>query len=295
MLSDNLDPLRAWESGISLVALNLQTPDLPTQLHRALFELNGGTGFVLKPPEMRCWPPSWPPERSNLMRVSLQLHTLFMLPTRKERRPRLRDGPHPASHAFVSWLSGEAVPTQAGAPINPALVVELHAIGGFCCVSPTLPAPRNATSQLSTDPMHGNGLAAHFEQKVHCLAAEPMQTILRIAVMDGDHEVANATAVLGVMRPGYRSIQLRSRQGTLIELCHLLVHIELGSESNAWTSTEELRKQLHSQQVLLDRQAAEIAAQAERIRSLEAATHEANLEDSNHLDESGPRSSFTDV
>ena len=32
-----------------MAALNLQTNDLPTQLHHALFELNGGRGYVLKP------------------------------------------------------------------------------------------------------------------------------------------------------------------------------------------------------------------------------------------------------
>ena len=35
-----------------MAALNLQTNDLPTQLHHALFELNGGRGYVLKPPGM---------------------------------------------------------------------------------------------------------------------------------------------------------------------------------------------------------------------------------------------------
>ena len=31
----------------------LQTNDLATQLHHALFELDGGFGYVLKPPELR--------------------------------------------------------------------------------------------------------------------------------------------------------------------------------------------------------------------------------------------------
>ena len=35
-----------------MAALNLQTNDLPSQLHHALFELNGGRGYVLKPAEM---------------------------------------------------------------------------------------------------------------------------------------------------------------------------------------------------------------------------------------------------
>ena len=106
---------------------------------------------------MRTWPPSWPPQRRDLTRLSIQLHSLFMLPTRKERRPRLSDGPHSASHAYVSWLSGESVATQIGQPSNPSIVVELHAIGGFCCVSPSLPAPRNAARRFALDAVNGNG------------------------------------------------------------------------------------------------------------------------------------------
>ena len=36
--SSNYSPLRAWRSGAQCAALNLQTNDLPTQLHHALFE-----------------------------------------------------------------------------------------------------------------------------------------------------------------------------------------------------------------------------------------------------------------
>ena len=36
-----------------MVALNFQTNDLPMQLNRALFSLNGNCGYVLKPLWMR--------------------------------------------------------------------------------------------------------------------------------------------------------------------------------------------------------------------------------------------------
>ena len=45
--SDNFDPLPFWAAGASMCALNLQTNDLPTQLHHALFERNGRRGYVL--------------------------------------------------------------------------------------------------------------------------------------------------------------------------------------------------------------------------------------------------------
>ena len=119
--------------------------------------------------------------------------------------------------------------------------------------------------------MNAAGLAAHFEQRIHCLAAEPKQTVLRIGVLDGELEVAHATVLLGALRSGYRSIQLRSRQGTLIELCHLLVHVAEGTEPNLWSSADELRNQLSSQQALIEEQAAQLVAKEARIHALEAA------------------------
>ena len=70
----------------------------------------------------------------------------------------------------------------------------------------------------------GNGLAAHFGKRLYCLAAEPRETILRIAIMDGDTEVAYETAVVGALRKGYRCFQLRDpRTGSRIAMCSLLV------------------------------------------------------------------------
>ena len=60
--SSNYSPLRAWRSGAQCVALNLQTNDLPTQLHHAFFE--GSQGYVLKPLGMRTHPGPSPPSPS---------------------------------------------------------------------------------------------------------------------------------------------------------------------------------------------------------------------------------------
>ena len=62
--------------------------------------------------------------------------------------------------------------TALGGISSPALSVELYPIGGFCCVSPTLP-PANAVREYRTPPVEGNGFNACFDQTVHCRAAEP--------------------------------------------------------------------------------------------------------------------------
>ena len=51
--SSNYDPIPHWSSGCQLVALNYQTYDRGTQLNTALFQDNGGCGYVLKPVQLR--------------------------------------------------------------------------------------------------------------------------------------------------------------------------------------------------------------------------------------------------
>jgi hypothetical protein len=49
--SSNYNPVDAWVMGAHMVALNLQTPDVPVLLNKAWFAYNGGitNGYVMKP------------------------------------------------------------------------------------------------------------------------------------------------------------------------------------------------------------------------------------------------------
>ena len=178
--SSNMDPLAAWRTGASMIALNLQTNDLPTQLHHALFALGGGLGYVLKPAEMREAPARWPPPRQHLTRVSVRLVSLHLLPTRMENRPRLHAGAHTACHEHVPHLSSRTPqPTKAGTVSSPSIQLELHPIGGYCCISSELPPPEHAGRKFETGEVFGNGLNPQFDRVAHCLALEPRETILR--------------------------------------------------------------------------------------------------------------------
>ena len=252
---------------LKCVALLAQTNDLPTQLHYALFERCGGKGYVLKPPELRQGSDSaWPPFRPMLRRVSIDLLSLHGLLSRREARPQLAEGERHGCHAYVPELSGRAVPPEPskprGAVSSPSLTVELFAIGGFCCVSSTPTPSEHIATSFETPKAdlkaNGKSQAASFG-RVHCLAAEPAETILRIGVKDGEHEVAYETAVLGVLRRGYRCFQMRSRLGTRIQMCHVLVHIEIGEEPNTFMLNHQLREIIHEKQAVIDEQARRIS------------------------------------
>ena len=257
--SENMDPLLAWGSGIQQVALNVQTSDLPVQLSRALFELNGGKGFVLKPREMREAPVRWPPARTELFRATVEVLSLHHLPVRGEHRPTTAQ----TADRFVKELTGANHPPLVGELSNPVVGIELHPIGGFCCVSQALPAEDGATRHASTAPVHANGFNAAFNERFHCLAAEPRETIARFTVSDRGRLVAYETVVLGALRSGYRNLQLRDQLGTPIELCHLMVHIGLGTEDHRHASKSELNQRIAEQHALIEKQRQELLEAAE--------------------------------
>mmetsp|Transcript_10776 Transcript_10776/g.28272 ORF Transcript_10776/g.28272 Transcript_10776/m.28272 type:complete len:609 (+) Transcript_10776:1-1827(+) len=258
----NMSPLPGWLVGAQSVALNMSNVDLALHLHYALFD--GSGGYVLKPSEMRAVSTEeavdadcianrdgldgdagyWPPSREQLHRTTVDIISLHNLPKRAEARPRFR-GSRGACHEHEPVLSGRLVPpTYAQDPSSPQVFFFVHTIGGFCGVSKALPLPHTVETECALSlNIKANGMNAVFGQRLHCVAAEPHATFIRIVVSDAGHEVAFESAVLGRLRRGYRVLQLRSTLGTRIELACLFVHISLGSELNIWATPRQLQRQ----------------------------------------------------
>ena len=310
------------------VGSNLQTNDLPTQLHYALFELGGGSGYVLKPPELRGQriPPlgseadseadseaqstvadqssvhlvadaagadeadeanaveailrsgsvarggAWPPTRSTTRRVSMRVLASYQLPTRGESRPCVSGGAHAAGMQHVPELNGEHAPPDArAAPMGVRVQVSAHAIGGLSCVAASRPPPEGAGNVFTSALAEDNGFNANFARLntlVHCFASEPRYTILKLALLDeDDKEVAYETAVLDVLRPGYRCFHLRSPStGMRIGLAAVFVHLEIGDEPNGLAQLRELRRIVIAQQASIQRQSTMLREQEAKLR-----------------------------
>ena len=117
---------------------------------------------------------------------------------------------------------------------------------GFSAVSDSLPMPKGAKAEIVLAPRDG-GMNVEFGDILHCVAAEPHATFLRVGIVDGRREVAYEIAVLGRLKRGFRVLQMRSCLGTRIELCCLLVRISFGSELNKWASPRQQERQLRQQ------------------------------------------------
>ena len=114
-------------------------------------------------------------------------------------------------------------------------------LAGFCAISNSLPLPWLVETEIALAPKD-NGMIAAFGEEVHCVAAEPHATFLRLGIVDGGREVAFETAVLARLRGGFRIFQLRSVLGTRIELAYLFVRISFGSEDHLWPNPRQVRK-----------------------------------------------------
>jgi len=248
----NMNPLPGWLVGAQSVTLNMCQNDLPVQLHHALFY--GSGGYVLKPQEMLTHTMAspaesmdmqsyWPQLRERYHRTTVEVLSLHNLPKGNERRPRY-GGSRAACHQYEPELSGFAAPPDNLPPSVPSLKISLHPIGGFCAVSKSLPISHTVENEVSIAASDGNGLNAQFNQEVHCISAEPDATILRVCVLDYGEEVAYETSMIGHLRRGYRIFQLRSKLGTRIELCSLLVRLTFGDEINIWATSRQMRLQL---------------------------------------------------
>jgi len=241
-------------------------------LHFALF--NRSAGYILKPREMRVLlqrseatedsvllrrsesdqercgssfetstnyrDDFWPPPRERLHRTTCEILSLHNIPKLNEQRP-LFSGSRGDCHRYHAELSGTSAPPDHSVPSSTSISLSVHPIGGFCAISDELPLATQTSTEWTSAVVDSNGLNPSFGLAVHCIAAEPHATFLRVVVQDSKHEVAFESVVLGRLRTGFRVLQLRSVLGTRIELAYLLLCISVGSEMNIWPTPRQLR------------------------------------------------------
>uniref|UniRef100_A0A3B3E079 Phosphoinositide phospholipase C n=1 Tax=Oryzias melastigma TaxID=30732 RepID=A0A3B3E079_ORYME len=167
--STNPNPLQFWLHGIQLVALNYQTDDLSMQLNTALFELNGGCGYVLKPAVL--WDRTCP------------LYQQFC--------PMERDTENmsPANYS-ITVVSGQNVcpGNSSGSPC-----IEVDVLG--------MPVDSH---HFRTKPIHRNTLNPMWSEQFHFAVHFEELCFLRFAVVENNSSqtTAQRTLPLTALKPG---------------------------------------------------------------------------------------------
>ncbi|NWW54253.1 PLCE1 phosphodiesterase, partial [Pedionomus torquatus] len=196
--SSNPHPLIFWLHGVQLVALNYQTDDLPLQLNAAMFEANGGCGYVLKPPVL------W--DRSCAMYQQFS-------PLERDL-----DYKEPAIYSLTIVSGQNVCPSHsAGSPC-----VELDVLGMplDSCHFRTKPIHRNTLNPMWNEQFL---FRVHFEDLV----------FLRFAVVENNSSAVTAQRIipLKALKRGYRHVQLHNLHNEALEISSLFINSRRMEES----------------------------------------------------------------
>ncbi|KAK7919592.1 hypothetical protein WMY93_010876 [Mugilogobius chulae] len=196
--STNPNPLLFWLHGIQLVALNYQTDDLPMQLNVALFEANGGCGYVLKPAVL--WDRSCP------------LYHQFC-PIERDI-----DKMTPALYS-ITIVSGQNV-CPGNSSGSPCVEVDILGMPVDSCHFRTKPIHRNTLNPMWSE---------HFQFNVYF----DDLCFVRFSVVENNSSqtTAQRTLSLKALKLGYRHVQLRTQHNEPLEVSSLFIFSTRTEES----------------------------------------------------------------
>ncbi|ROL43392.1 1-phosphatidylinositol 4,5-bisphosphate phosphodiesterase gamma-2 [Anabarilius grahami] len=188
--SSNFDPCPSWKLGCQMVALNFQTADKFMQLNNALFSLNGGTGYVLKPEWMRD-PIKKKPSKQNIrIRVIAARHL-----------------PNP-DHIVSPFVKVELLPYTGDQVDDYSFKTTLLKDNGL---NPVWLGPMNPPKCFEVD-----------EPDLAFLRFEVSEE----DTFSDAKFLAQATFPVRGIRSGFRSVPLKNMFSENLELASLLVHAE---------------------------------------------------------------------
>uniref|UniRef100_A0A670ZJ72 Phosphoinositide phospholipase C n=1 Tax=Pseudonaja textilis TaxID=8673 RepID=A0A670ZJ72_PSETE len=189
--SSNPHPLLFWLHGVQLVALNYQTDDLPLHLNAAMFEANGGCGYVLKPP----------------------IYWNRNCPKYQQFCPLERDFDNiePAIYS-LTIVSGQNV-CPSNSTGSPCIELDVLGMPLDSCHFRTKPIHRNTLNPMWNEQYL---FRIHFEDLV----------FLRFAVVENNSSTVMAQRIipLKALKRGYRHLQLRNLHNEALEISSLFIN-----------------------------------------------------------------------
>lgn len=183
--SSNFNPALLWNVGCQMVALNYQTADGPWLLNRAMFQRNGGTGYILKPKPMRYTKSTMNPHGTGpchgVARVTMT----------------------------ITIISGQHL--RRVKPQQPcAVAVETVGLPADCKTRKT--------------PGAAGSLPLWRHKMVFDHIRLPENTFVKFTVTDL-LSPAQRIIPMTSLRPGYRHVALRDERDAALELSELFIHI----------------------------------------------------------------------
>ncbi|KAF7299231.1 Phosphoinositide phospholipase C [Mycena indigotica] len=215
--SSNYLPHSYWCAGAQLVAINWQTVDLGSVMNYAMFQRNGGAGYVLKPPALRS------ASHKDLLSKQTE-HVLELGIISAQQLPSPKEGVTLDTFVEVSLH----VPDWTG----------FHASRAGFGRTPSSPPALSSTSAIyRTSVVKNNGFNPVYEEKMRlpftCVGNMLDLVFVRFAVRQeassGDDEpiLAVYCAPVACLQQGYRHLPLHDSQLSQYMFSSLFVKISL--------------------------------------------------------------------
>ncbi|KAM9853317.1 1-phosphatidylinositol 4,5-bisphosphate phosphodiesterase eta-1 [Aulostomus maculatus] len=200
--SSNFNPQFYWNVGCQLVALNYQTEGRMMQLNRAKFMVNGGSGYVLKPPPM-C-------------KGSFNPFSDDPLPA------------YPKKQLVLKIISGQQLPKppdsmlgDRGEIIDPFVEVEIIGLPVDCC-------------KEQTRVVDDNGFNPVWEETLSFTLHMAEVALVRFLVWDHDpigrDFIGQRTVAFSSLMPGYRHVYLEG-----LTEASIFVHVSVHDVYGKWS------------------------------------------------------------
>nr|XP_033953909.1 1-phosphatidylinositol 4,5-bisphosphate phosphodiesterase eta-1 isoform X1 [Pseudochaenichthys georgianus] len=200
--SSNFNPQFYWNVGCQLVALNYQTEGRMMQLNRAKFMVNGGIGYVLKPPPM-C-------------KGSFNPFSDDPLPA------------YPKKQLILKIISGQQLPKppdsmlgDRGEIIDPFVEVEIIGLPIDCC-------------KEQTRVVDDNGFNPVWEETLSFTLHMAEVVLVRFLVWDHDpigrDFIGQRTVAFSSLMPGYRHVYLEG-----LTEASIFVHVSVHDVYGKWS------------------------------------------------------------
>ncbi|XP_042269085.1 1-phosphatidylinositol 4,5-bisphosphate phosphodiesterase eta-1 [Thunnus maccoyii] len=200
--SSNFNPQFYWNVGCQLVALNYQTEGRMMQLNRAKFMVNGGIGYVLKPPPM-C-------------KGSFNPFSDDPLPA------------YPKKQLILKIISGQQLPKppdsmlgDRGEIIDPFVEVEIIGLPVDCC-------------KEQTRVVDDNGFNPVWEETLSFTLHMAEVALVRFLVWDHDpigrDFIGQRTVAFSSLMPGYRHVYLEG-----LTEASIFVHVSVHDVYGKWS------------------------------------------------------------
>ncbi|XP_058489368.1 1-phosphatidylinositol 4,5-bisphosphate phosphodiesterase eta-1 isoform X3 [Solea solea] len=200
--SSNFNPQFYWNVGCQLVALNYQTEGRMMQINRAKFMVNGGSGYVLKPPPM-C-------------KGSFNSFSDDPLPA------------YPKKQLLLKIISGQQLPKppdsmlgDRGEIIDPFVEVEIIGLPVDCC-------------KEQTRVVDDNGFNPVWEETLSFTLHMAEIALVRFLVWDHDpigrDFIGQRTVAFSSLMPGYRHVYLDG-----LTEASIFVHVSVHDVYGKWS------------------------------------------------------------